>query len=590
MKTGLRLIALIIALITASAASACAGLGGDGSEDDGGVLIFGRSSDAAETKAEEEEDEEDDTAEYSLSSYYAIASFDAVEGTRIKAKTSLAYSSQGYKSAQFTRTGKNLCPIGSFSGEQMYSIDLPALPAGVYTLSFDYEYSEISPDGSVPALVAFRTAGGKSITAWVARTEHTGHKMLRVASASAIVQIIAYSSNSAAASKEQTVSWNNIQLEALSHDTGYEPYTGEDHTVQFSEKVYGGEIDWYAGTVISRFGADGTPLTEVKVISFDARKVKALAGRNNVYCPQGDTSAEYVRAVVADDYDCDINFWGDSLTFGGLSVTFPSACAEALGGATYRNCGVGGEDSHEIAARMGAVKVYLPAPPAGETLDRDGYALGDIVDEYGHSIELLRQGNGGATVNPVRIGGQFCELTISQSSVIDKNATYAISGYVGETPDRAAPIEFSGSIARSRIAVIWAGTNDGIFNDPSGTDDKIDELIEVIDKMIEKADCPCLVLGLSVGNSAQNAELDARMSEHYGERFFNPRQMLCENGMALAGLEATEKDTAQLAEGRVPDSLRGEGDPTHLNVYGYRALGEMVAEKIRSLGWDELIG
>ena len=582
MKTITRLIAAIIAAVFS-----LSGLVGCREEIDSQEIIFGT---APADSSEAPEAIPVDTTGYSASSYYAAAAFDAVEGSRIAVRTDIPYSPEGYESAKLLRTGKNMCPVDSFENSHMEKIDIPGVPAGVYSLSFDFVYSQLDSEKGTSALVVFKMTDGTTEKAYVKRTDHSGHRSIRVSITNPLTQIIAYSSDTAAASDNQTVTWTNIQLEALSHETGYEEYKGESFEVTFSEKIFGGEIDWNMGTLTSRFAADGTKLTEPSVISLAPQDIIALNGRNTVFCSIGETTAEYKRSPEADDYDCDINFWGDSLTYGGLSVTFPSACAEALGGVSYRNCGVGGEDSHEIAARMGAIRVFVPAPSDGKTINRDDYTLTDIVDEYGHRINLLRQGNGGATVNPVQINGDFCSLSISQASVTDNNAHYAISGYNGDTPNGQTEMVFSGSAARSRIAVIWAGTNDGIFNDPEKEAEKIDELIEVIDKMIEKADCPCLVLGLSVGDSEQNAACDAKMLEHYGDRFFNTREMLVEYGMERAGLTPTATDEAQLAVGRVPDSLRGENDPTHLNVYGYQALGEMVAEKITSLGWNSLIG
>ena len=268
----------------------------------------------------------------------------------------------------------------------------------------------------------------------------------------------------------------------------------------------------------------------------------------------------------------DMIFWGDSLTAGagGEGTTFPGVCA-ALLGKTYKNAGVGGESEDTIAARQGGNNLIIPAGAVNGT-----YTLAQMVDAYGKAVHPLRQG-GSDTVNPVIINGQSCSMSITQQSPTDPNATYTISGYTG-TLEMEVPAKFSGSDLGGDITVIFAGTNGIGVN-------TIDERISIIKSMLSKVGKKYVVMGISMGTEAERASDDEAMLLAFGNHFFPTRKMLVNYGLDIAGLTPTDADTADIADGRVPSSLRS--DSVHLNADGYTALGTMLAAKIVGLGYAE---
>ena len=263
-------------------------------------------------------------------------------------------------------------------------------------------------------------------------------------------------------------------------------------------------------------------------------------------------------------YDADIVFWGDSLTAGagGSGTTYPAVCASELG-CTALNMGVGGETAYTIAARQGGNNLLVYSKLNGITLNEMEGILGNV--------NPLRQGNAG--VNPIIINGQECELSIAQSSISSTDATYTISGYDG-TLKAKEPVAFSGSKTKGRVTVIFVGQNGPM---------DYSLLSPVIDSMISKTNGNCVIMGLSTGTKAEREALETQMLNHYGNNFFNTRDMLSQYGMSVAGLTPTETDRSEIASGAVPTSLRY--DNVHLNSTGYTVLGKMLANKIRSLGF-----
>lgn len=277
----------------------------------------------------------------------------------------------------------------------------------------------------------------------------------------------------------------------------------------------------------------------------------------------------------------DIIFWGDSLTVGagGSGTTYPSVCASELN-CSYLNCGVGGETTNTIAARQGGNSIILPAGAVNRTL-----ALYDLTDLFGFHVNPLRQGNGSGSGSTIVVNGRTCNLSITQSSYTSTDATYTISGYVGPNLTVPTVARFNGCTFTGKVTVIWVGTNGSTVD---GISDSVDARIAIIDSMIAHLhNKRYVILGLSTGSESSRAEDDLKLLQKYGANFFPTRKLLVQNGLTLAGITATTQDNTDIASGVVPTSLRSDG--THLNASGYTALGKMLAQKIRSLGFDEYL-
>lgn len=272
--------------------------------------------------------------------------------------------------------------------------------------------------------------------------------------------------------------------------------------------------------------------------------------------------------VNDNEYTTDLCFWGDSLTAGsgGSGTNYPSVCASELGITSFKNCGVGGENANTIACRQGGDSLILKPGNVSE------YSLSELTDIYGTQCNPLRQGSGSNSINPIYINGVKCTLSISQTSITDKNAKYTITGYndklLAETP-----VKFSGCDFTSKITVIFVGQNGP----------NLSERLSIIDSMISKINDKYIIMGLSTGSSVSKADEEAQMLSKYGVHYFNTRHMLSKYGMNIMNLTPTSADTLEMNNGEVPSSLRS--DSVHLNAKGYTALGKLLAQKIRACGY-----
>lgn len=318
-------------------------------------------------------------------------------------------------------------------------------------------------------------------------------------------------------------------------------------------------------------GNYGTTLTKYSYLIINESSNKSNTGDMVVWY-FGDRSVGDALSLKSErEFDYDIQFWGDSLTAGagGSGTSYPQVCALSLGGLSYRNNGVGGESAATIAARMGANAFIVPAGNIN-----GNYALDSFVDDFGVSIRPLRQGTSDA-LNPIKINGIECAMSITQESSTDPNATYTISGYTGDAVPYNSYIETAGSHFTSDITVIFIGQN--------GPSD-LEQRMAYIDSMIAKAATKkYVVMTLSSGTTAIRSAEEATLLKKYGGNLFMTRKMLVDFGMDIEGLTPTAQDEADIAEGKIPESLRN--DTVHLNAYGYHALGVMLANKIRSLGY-----
>ena len=275
-------------------------------------------------------------------------------------------------------------------------------------------------------------------------------------------------------------------------------------------------------------------------------------------------------------YDVDLLFWGDSLTkgSGGDGTTYPQVCASELG-KTYLNCGVGGETANTIAARQGGNNIIIPAGDVNRT-----YAVDELLDIFGYHVNPIRQGHGKNSGNAIFINGQKCDLSIEQSTSTSSDAVYTISGYTGDALSAPTLGTFAGSDFTGRVVVIFVGQNGSYVNDLRG----IEARIILIDSMISHLNHNrYVILGLSSGNQDNREEEDNMLLAKYGNKFFPTRKLLVNYGLQINNLTPTEEDLQNIEAGTVPASLRA--DNIHLNSYGYTALGKLLADKIRSLGY-----
>lgn len=238
-----------------------------------------------------------------------------------------------------------------------------------------------------------------------------------------------------------------------------------------------------------------------------------------------DTNDYYTKKEIDEKINQASNYitcWGDSLTAGGGWTTTLGQLANML----VYNGGTGGENSRTIVARQGADvmvinNITIPADKTAVTVAKRN-SDGGISTEFGYKVTPLLQG--GAHVNPCKIGDILGTLSWTGSNYADVNGTWTFTrNEVGEKTliDRPTVIRTDFDMNRNspHLMVIYIGQNGG-YSD-------LDDLVRQHRLMIEHANAKhVIVLGLSSGTKTQRAEYEARMKKEFGRYFISLREYL----------------------------------------------------------------
>lgn len=299
--------------------------------------------------------------------------------------------------------------------------------------------------------------------------------------------------------------------------------------------------------------------------------------------------------------------WGDSITYGlgGQENTFiksdngvidasdwsyPDTLKYYTGLDVY-NLGVCGETSYDIALRQGGIKMYVGKQV---TVKQGVRAQINIVDEYGSQV-MLENFNGYETDNDEPANVVYINDTPFQLEA--DNGKLYISVY-GDSSNKSIKIKKETQVVTKAahdisgdVLVIQMGSNGGW--------DDYDELIQQYKAMIDNSGTECYIIIGDTDNPDESVDSayytdssevgiddtlwEAALREAFGEHFINMRVYMIENALSTAGLEPTQEDIDNIDDGRVPESLKH--DFTHLNSYGYYAVGVAVYNKGIELGY-----
>lgn len=299
--------------------------------------------------------------------------------------------------------------------------------------------------------------------------------------------------------------------------------------------------------------------------------------------------------------------WGDSITYGlgGQENTFiksdngvidasdwsyPDTLKYYTGLDVY-NLGVCGETSYDIALRQGGIKMYVGKQV---TVKQGVRAQINIVDEYGSQV-MLENFNGYETDNDEPANVVYINDTPFQLEA--DNGNLYISVY-GDRSNKSIKIKKGTQVVTKAahdisgdVLVIQMGSNGGW--------DDYDELIQQYKAMIDNSGTECYIIIGDTDNPDESVDSayytdssevgiddtlwEAALREAFGEHFINMRVYMIENALSTAGLEPTQEDIDNIDDGRVPESLKH--DFTHLNSYGYYAVGVAVYNKGIELGY-----
>lgn len=286
-----------------------------------------------------------------------------------------------------------------------------------------------------------------------------------------------------------------------------------------------------------------------------------------------------------------VSCWGDSLTRGvgvgsSYSKAFPYVLYGLLDGREVINCGVGGENTVNIASRQGG----LPNIVKPFTIPADTNKVEiELTNIYGDSAGILLQG--GSALDPIT--GKYvmtaqinpCSINGVEGTLTYENGKYYFSrSENGESVIVSRPttlITYAMKSMRDNINIIWLGTN-GDFSTSS-------ELIEYIDAMIDymtPINKKYIVFGIHhlVSTVTETFEtIEKNMTLHFGRHYINQRKYMLEYGLSDAGITPTPEDTEAISQGKIPPSLLY--DDVHYNDKGYNIIATLASERGKELGY-----
>lgn len=286
-----------------------------------------------------------------------------------------------------------------------------------------------------------------------------------------------------------------------------------------------------------------------------------------------------------------VNCWGDSLTRGvgvgdSYSKAFPYVLYGLLDGREVINCGVGGENTINIASRQGGLPNIVKPFTIPANASKVEVKLTNI---YGGSTGILLQGGSAldpttgkyvmaAQINPCSINGVEGTLTYENGKYYFSRSENGESVIVS----RPTPlITYAMKSMRDNINIIWIGTNGGFTTSA--------ELIECIEAMIDymsPINKKYIVIGINhlVSTVTETFEtIEKNMAMHFGRRYINQRKYMIEYGLSDAGITPTVEDTTAISEDKIPPSLLY--DTVHYNDKGYNIIANLVVERGKELGY-----
>ena len=286
-----------------------------------------------------------------------------------------------------------------------------------------------------------------------------------------------------------------------------------------------------------------------------------------------------------------VSCWGDSLTRGvgvgdSYSKAYPYVLYDLLDGIVVINCGVGGENTINIASRQGGLPNIVKPFTIPANASKVEVKLTNI---YGGSTGILLQGGSAldpttgkyvmtAQINPCSINGVEGTLTYENGKYYFSRSENGESIIVS----RPTPlITYAMKSMRDNINIIWIGTNGGFTTSA--------ELIECIEAMIDymsPINKKYIVIGIHhlVSTVTETFEtIEKNMSIHFGRHFINQRKYMLEYGLSDVGITPTVEDTTAISQGKIPPSLLY--DEVHYNNKGYNIIANLVSERGKELGY-----
>lgn len=326
--------------------------------------------------------------------------------------------------------------------------------------------------------------------------------------------------------------------------------------------------------------------------------ILALPRKSDLFC--GIINETNLSNLITQIHDNIIYGIGDSLTAGNQYLNKVQDLIlqnENIKIATV-NFGIGGEGVGTIFGRVNSIPYKVKnniTIPTGTTAINI-----ELKNDYGSWLLPLLQGDSNQAL--CIISGIVGTLSTNNSPA-DTSATYT---FTRSTAGRSKVIKAGeeilfecsgryGGVVPGANQIIFVGQNGGYKaggdtaryqpSAPNITQEDADNLMDMIkNHILCTRPSKFLVLSPPVNT---NAILESTFLNNFHGSFINVRERMVNDGIDIAlekgylvGDYPTSQDQADIAEGKVPTSLRA--DNVHFNTAGYNVLGEIIYDKVRT--------
>lgn len=322
-----------------------------------------------------------------------------------------------------------------------------------------------------------------------------------------------------------------------------------------------------------------------------------------------DTLAQYLPGIVC---------WGDVLTEGTASgVSYPKTLQNLID--TYLvdpydfrstiensyqytridwdqytisipvvNMGTGKESTQTILGRSGAEPYVISKD---FTIPSDCSAVEISFRGYdGTNVKPLINGDGG--VNPVTINGIEGTVTADPASYSENSTgkyyfTRTAPGSETAVEAKTPIITNAANLYRDYIHVIFVGS----FGNYESAQTLASQVKSFVNRQLSNTD-RFIVIGIFAGPESSSRfyeQFASLMTQEYGDRFLNFRKYLLNEALGDLGMTASRNDSGYIQASQIPPSLLVPGSKTELLAPLYSRLGQLVFERLDSLGYfDEI--
>ncbi|MBQ4561377.1 MAG: S-layer homology domain-containing protein [Clostridia bacterium] len=261
--------------------------------------------------------------------------------------------------------------------------------------------------------------------------------------------------------------------------------------------------------------------------------------------------------------------WGDSMSQG-----YPKKLRAIASGVSVRSYSAGGDTAEHIAMKQGGLALYA----APFTIPAEKTAVLVPLLDYNYQPVISMADLGGIGLTPAYIAGIKGALYYR-----DGDQYYFEREEAGEEVrvDRLTRVVSSAMCdQRSEdIHIIYSGANNAYKTGDAS------ELIKTQSSMLEYADTDKYIIIGFAGHRSKEAlvTFNKSLEDHYGEHFLDFSSYLLSDGFKDAGIEPTEEDLQNIADGRLPESFRS--DSVHGNSLFDQLLAEQLYKKLTELGY-----